>query len=87
MIEVQGAANIKKMYPECTTVFICPPSKEELIARLRGRGTETEESIAKRLTRAEEEMALAPQYDYRVVNNDITACAQTIYEILQQRQA
>lgn len=87
VIEVQGAANIKQLYPDCTTIFICPPSMEELISRLRGRGTETEESIAKRLQRAEEEMALSAQYDYQVVNRDITACAQSIYEILQQRQA
>ena len=86
VIEVQGAANIKALYPECTTVFICPPSLAELENRLRGRGTETEESIAKRLKRAQQEMALAPIYDYTVINDDVQVCADRIYDILQERR-
>ena len=87
VIEVQGAGNIKKMYPQCTTVFVCPPSLAELESRLRGRGTESEESIARRMQRAQEEMEMASQYDFQVTNDDIDACAQRIYDILQQRQA
>lgn len=86
VIEVEGAANIKRQYPECTTVFVCPPSIGELEARLRLRGTETEESIAKRMRRAADELALAPTYDYTAVNDDIARCADHIYEILQERQ-
>lgn len=86
VIEVEGAANIKRRYPECTTVFVCPPSMDELEHRLRLRGTETEESIAKRMRRAAEEMKLAPTYDYSVVNNDVERCADSIYAILQERQ-
>ena len=56
VIEVVGAANIKKLYPESTLIFIMPPSMDELRARLRGRGTESEEAIAGRLKRAEEEL-------------------------------
>ena len=87
VIEVQGAGNVKKLYPECTTVFVCPPSLDELESRLRGRGTETEQSIAKRMHRAKEEMALACEYDFNVINDDVDACAQRIYEIVCQRQA
>lgn len=86
VIEVQGAANIKKIYPDCTTIFICPPSMEELEARLKGRGTETAQCIAGRLQRAKEEIELAPQYDYQVVNDVVDACAERIYTILKERQ-
>ncbi|MEG1745221.1 MAG: guanylate kinase [Ruthenibacterium sp.] len=86
VIEVQGAANIKRLYPACTTVFICPPNSAELENRLRGRGTESEQSIAKRLRRAQEELALAPTYDYTVVNDDVDECANRIAAILKQRQ-
>lgn len=87
VIEVEGAANVKRLYPGCTTVFIEPPGMDALEQRLRGRGTETEECIQKRLTQAQREWALADTYDYRVVNDQIEACAQRIYEILQQRMA
>ena len=87
VIEVQGAGNVKRLYPECTTVFIQPPSMEELERRLRGRGTESEQSIAGRLARAREEMALAPSYDYTLVNDDADACAERLYAILQARRA
>ncbi|MEG0167579.1 MAG: guanylate kinase [Ruthenibacterium sp.] len=86
VIEVQGAANIKRIYPDCTTIFICPPSMEELERRLKGRGTETAACIAGRLQRAKEEIKLAPQYDYQVVNDEVDACAERIYAILKERQ-
>ena len=63
VIEVEGAANIKRQYPDSTTIFICPPSMEELENRLRGRGTDTPESIQKRLSRDKEEIKRAPTYD------------------------
>ncbi|MDL2254381.1 guanylate kinase [Ruminococcaceae bacterium OttesenSCG-928-I18] len=86
VIEVEGAANIKQFYPDCTTVFILPPSIEELERRLRKRGTEDEEWVHKRMMRAEEEMALANQYDYTLVNDDLDRCAADLFEILKQRQ-
>lgn len=86
VIEVEGAAQIKKMYPECTLVFISPPSMEELGRRLRGRGSENEEWVQKRLKRAQEEMAYANTYDFSVVNDNIENCAEELYTILQQRQ-
>ena len=85
-IEVEGARHAKQQYPECTTIFIEPPSREELERRLRGRGTESEEAVQGRLRRAEEEMELADSYDYRVVNHDPESCAEELYRILKERQ-
>lgn len=86
VIEVEGAGNIKRQYPESTTIFVCPPSLEALENRLRGRGTDDEESIRKRLARAREELGFAPTYDKQVINDDIERCADEIYSIIQQRQ-
>lgn len=87
VIEVQGAANIKRMYPDSTTVFICPPSYEELRARLQNRGTEDEATIERRLKRAAEEMEYAKEYDFSIVNDKVDICAQEIYSIIQKVQA
>lgn len=86
VIEVEGAANVKRNYPGCTTVFIQPPSEAELERRLRGRGTECEERVQKRLRRAREEMAQADSYDFVLVNDELDGCAEALYEILQKRQ-
>lgn len=82
VIEVQGAAKVKALYPGCTSVFIRPPSYEELERRLKGRGTESDDKIAARLKRAVEEMEYASEYDYVVVNDDIKRCADEIHSIL-----
>jgi len=71
-IDVQGAESLRKTYPDrCFTVFIAPPSMEELERRLRGRGTETEEAIQRRLANATEEMKHQPKFDLVLVNDDI----------------
>ncbi len=70
-IEVEGALNIKKMFPEACLVFILPPSWEELERRLRERGTETEDVIVKRITQAKVEFEWADSYDYLVVNDKL----------------
>lgn len=67
-IEVQGAAQVKESMPESVSVFILPPSIEELEHRLRGRGTETEEKIRERLAASGREIACAQFYDYQIVN-------------------
>ncbi len=85
VIEVEGAANIKRLYPGATTVFVLPPSLEELERRLRGRGTESEEKVQSRLRRAEEEMALAAAYDEHIVNDTPQTCAAALYAIIQNR--
>ena len=86
VIEVEGAGNIRRLYPEATTIFVAPPSLEELEHRLRGRGTESEEAIQGRLARAREELALADQYTATVVNQEVDDCARQLYEIIRARQ-
>lgn len=67
-IEIEGAANVKKLFPECTLVFILPPSFAELDRRLHKRGTETDDVIKQRLETARKELAFAKNYDYLVTN-------------------
>lgn len=86
VIEVMGTERVRRAYPDCTTVFILPPSMEELERRLRARGTESEEWVQKRLARAREELPLAGDYDFQLVNLDPYACADELYHILRQRQ-
>lgn len=71
-IEVKGALNVKKMYgADCVSIFIQPPSLEELENRLISRGTETKESLALRLERASEEIKYAAKFDHVVINDDL----------------
>jgi guanylate kinase len=70
-IEVEGAANIKKLFPDCVLVFIMPPSFGELERRLHKRGTETEETIKKRIGIAKIEMSFAKNYDYVIINEKL----------------
>ncbi|MCC8135863.1 MAG: guanylate kinase [Ruminococcus sp.] len=68
-IEVQGAMKIRQLRPDALFVFVIPPSVRELERRLRKRGTETDEVIAKRVAAAVEELKYAPKYDYIIVND------------------
>lgn len=70
-IEVQGAFQIREKMPEAHLVFIEPPSMEVLEQRLRGRGTETEEAIQRRLETAKLELSRKMEYDMRLVNDDL----------------
>jgi guanylate kinase len=83
VIEVEGAGNIKRMYPGATTIFVLPPNMEELERRLRCRGSEEEATIRKRLKRAETEIAKSVEYDEHVVNVEVDSCAQSMYSIIQ----
>ena len=84
-IEVAGAMQIKEKIKDSVAIMLTPPSKEVLEARLRGRGTETEDVIKWRLERAKEELSLMPQYDYSVINEDNKSdeCAEMIYTIIK----
>ena len=85
VIDVHGAANIRRMFPGATTIFLLPPSVEELERRLRGRGTETEESIRERLATARNELAQQDDFTLKLVNNEVTACADALYQVICQR--
>ena len=85
VIDVHGAANIRRMYSGATTVFLLPASEEELERRLRGRGTETEESIRERLATAQQELAQQDKFTVKLVNNEIESCAEALYQIICQR--
>ena len=78
-VDVLGGINIKKQYPsECLSIFIMPPSLEVLRERLSGRGSESEESLAKRLGKAEEEISQNQEFDEVILNDDLqTACSET----------
>ena len=73
-IEVQGAFQIKKIFPEAVLFFVTPPSAKVLEERLRGRGTETDDIIRNRLRRADEEAELMDRYDYVLVNDSLEEC-------------
>lgn len=84
-IEMQGALKVKEQYPETVLIFVTPPTAEELEARLRGRGTETEDVIQSRLARAAEEAVYMDKYDYIVLNEDgkVAECAAKLHHIIE----
>lgn len=79
-IELQGARQVRAAMPEAVTVFLMPPSFGDLERRLRGRGTEDEASVARRLERARVELAAAAEFDRVVVNDDVTRAARELLE-------
>jgi guanylate kinase len=84
-IEVEGAMNVKRHYPDAVAIMLLPPSFAVQESRLRGRGTETEEKILARLSRTREELQLLDRYDYVVYNYDgkIGSVAEDIYAIVR----
>lgn len=82
-IEVQGGAQVKKLMPECVSIFILPPSMKVLEERLRGRGTEAEETVQKRLSTARREIPQAKEYDYIVFNDRLEDAVDDIQAILR----
>ncbi len=81
-IDVNGALAVKRHYPEAILIFIKPPSTEELIRRLKGRKSETEASIQKRLERLEFEYARAGEFDYSIVNDDLAAAIAEVERLI-----
>ena len=82
-IEIQGALNIKRQFPDALLLFIAPPSADVLKERLVGRGTETAEVIEQRLSRAVEESQGIENYDYLVVNDILDECVETVHQMIQ----
>ena len=81
-IEVQGALQVKKLYPEGVLIFLVPPNLEELGRRLTNRGTEDKETINRRIHRALEEMEYVQDYDYVVINDTVPQATQDILDIV-----
>jgi guanylate kinase len=81
-IEVVGALNAKKAFPECLLVMVVPPSVEELKKRLVERGSETEEQIQNRLARMDYELSHKDQYDYIIVNDDLEKAIKELSDIV-----
>ena len=86
-IDVVGGLNAKKAFPDSVLVMIVPPSKEELIRRLRGRDSETDEQIKERLSRLEYELSVQSQYDYVIVNDDLERAFAQLEAILEENRA
>lgn len=81
-IELQGAEKVHERRPDAVMVFIAPPSFEVLAQRLRGRGTENEETVLKRLETAKKELASVKEFDYLVVNDDLKQAREELLAIL-----
>jgi guanylate kinase len=86
-IDVQGAAQVKEKIPEAVAIFILPPSRQELERRLRARGQDSDDSIAKRLDRARKEVERYREYDYLIVNDDLERADNTILAIALAERA
>ncbi len=84
-IDVHGALNVKRLYPGSTIIFLLPPSQQVLESRLRGRGTDSEESIRLRLDTAREELARAGEFDFRIVNDTVEQAAAELYAVMARR--
>lgn len=82
-IEMQGALQVRDIFPEVNLIFLTPPSVAELENRLCGRGTEMNEDVAKRMARAREECRYMSDYDYIVVNDDLDKCVEQIHALIQ----
>jgi len=78
-IDVQGAMNVKREFPDSTVVFIAPPTYEDLEKRLRARGTETPEDLEKRLSDSRKELKLIDRFDYLILNQE----AEEAYNMLK----
>ena len=86
-LDWQGAAALRKHYPQTTSIFILPPSPEELLRRLHSRSQDSEEVILERMHDLETDLRHAADYDYRVVNDDFQHCLETLQRIVRAHRA
>lgn len=82
-IDWQGALQVRKIFPQAVPIFILPPSLEVLEARLRGRGTDSEETIERRLKGAYTEMRQVDQFDYVIINNELPVAVDELCAIVR----
>jgi guanylate kinase len=81
-IDIQGARQVKAHMPEAVTVFLAPPSWEELVRRLEGRGTEQPDEMRRRLETAKQELQSQGEFDHIVINEDVAKCALSVVDLL-----
>ena len=86
-IEIEGAMKVRAKHPEGVYIFLFPPSVEVLGERLKGRGTETDDVISKRLERAKQELKMCTKYNYYVVNDDLEKAVEEIEAIIIAEKA
>ena len=85
-IDIQGAMQVKEKYPQCVLIYIVPPSKDVLEARLRGRHTDSDEVIAGRLAKASAELEWISKYDYLIINDDLNTAIEDAAAVLQAEE-
>ncbi len=85
-IEIQGGLKVREKFPDTLLLFVVPPTVEDLIDRLKGRGTETEQEIQARLGRAMEEAEECSVYDYLIINDDLDTCVEITHQIIQNER-
>jgi guanylate kinase len=85
-IEVDGALNVKAQYPDAILIMIAPPDRNTLYERLRGRGTEGEDVISRRMDRADYELSKSDKYDYIVVNDKLDQAVSKILQIIENEK-
>lgn len=83
-VDVNGALNIKKIFPDTLLIFIEPPSMEQLVMRLKNRKTETNEDLEKRIKRAEMELSLKNDFDYSIVNNKLDDAISEVTTLIKE---
>lgn len=83
-IDTKGALQVKKQMPKAVLIFICPPSLEALENRLRGRHTEDEATIQKRMNEVKQELARAEAFDYKIVNDDLKRTISELEQIVEK---
>lgn len=86
-IDLQGARSVRESMPEARLIFLLPPTWEELVRRLIGRGTEDSAEQARRLETAKVELAAQDEFDYRVVNHDVAEAAREVVDLMKVRAA
>ena len=82
-IDIQGARQVKQAMPEANLIFIAPPSWQDLVSRLSGRGTETAEEQARRLATALQELEAQSEFDHVVINDEVAECALQVVNLIQ----
>jgi guanylate kinase len=85
-IDWQGAAQVRRLYPEAISIFILPPSMPELESRLRGRGQDSEEVISKRLAAAKDEMSHVAEFDYVTINDKFEVALEDLNAIVRTQR-